>query len=93
MGRYLDIARALSEQRDVTTGEPGRRPDGVFGEGATSVRSVKIPVHRRLVAAGWEAKARCGKTIWASPQTGYWYSEEMAVELLRLDEDEEEGGG
>jgi hypothetical protein len=40
---------------------------------------------RELEAAGREPKERCGKTIWANPQTGLWYSEEMALELLRLE--------
>lgn len=31
-----------------------------------------------LVAAGWHPKERCGKTIWRHPETGFYYSEEMA---------------
>ena len=38
-----------------------------------------------LKAAGWKPKRRCGKTIWESPENGFWYSQEMALELLRLD--------
>lgn len=35
----------------------------------------------RLEAAGWRSKERCGKRIWSHPQTGYWYAEEMALEI------------
>src|SRR5215212_9282962 len=37
---------------------------------------------RRLIAAGWEPKERCGKTIWKRPENGFYYSQEMAVRLL-----------
>ncbi len=40
---------------------------------------------RNLIAAGWKPKERCGKTIWQSPENGFWYSRDMALELLRLD--------
>lgn len=45
------------------------------------------PEGRKLEASGWKPKERCGKTIWASPENGFWYSEEMA--LLRLRQTEE----
>lgn len=37
---------------------------------------------RRLIAAGWEPKERCGLVIWAHPKTGFYCSQEVA--LLRL---------
>ena len=43
------------------------------------------PEVRNLIAVGWKPKERCGKTIWGSPENGFWYSQEMALELLRLD--------
>ena len=39
---------------------------------------------RRLIAAGWEPKERMGLIIWASPRTGFYCSQEVA--LHRLDE-------
>jgi hypothetical protein len=38
---------------------------------------------RRLIAAGWEPKKRGGLLIWASPETGFYCSQEVA--LLRLE--------
>lgn len=31
-----------------------------------------------LASADWHPKERCGKTIWRHPETGFYYSEEMA---------------
>jgi hypothetical protein len=83
MGRYLDIARRLSEGQAAY-----QRGEGVFlgTGGETSEKSEKTSEQHRLLAAGWEPRVRCGKTIWASPQSKFWYSEEMALEVLRLDE-------
>jgi TubC N-terminal docking domain len=40
------------------------------------------PEARKLLAADWEPKVRCGKTIWLGPEGGFWYSQEMALRLL-----------
>ena len=40
---------------------------------------------RRLLAALWKPKERCGKTIWESADNGSWHLQEMA---LRLSESE-----
>jgi hypothetical protein len=45
-----------------------------------------LPEARKLKAAGWKPKERCGKVIWARTETGFWYSEEVALHLLELDE-------
>ncbi len=40
---------------------------------------------RRLLAAGWSPKDRCGPlklTIWASPETGFYCSQEVALHRL-----------
>jgi len=39
------------------------------------------PEFRKPRTAGWKPKERCGKTIWQSPQNGFWYSQEMALRL------------
>lgn len=40
---------------------------------------------RRLLAAGWTPKERCGPlrlTIWAKPETGFYYCQEVALHRL-----------
>ncbi len=37
----------------------------------------------RLIAAGWKPKERGGLVIWANPKTGFYYSEEVALHLLK----------
>ena len=46
------------------------------------------PETRKLLAAGWEPKERCRKTIWESPDTGFYYSQEMALYLLKKSTEE-----
>jgi tubulysin polyketide synthase-like protein len=41
------------------------------------------PEVRKLLAAGWEAKGRCGKPIWRHPDNGFYYSQEMAAHFLK----------
>jgi len=45
---------------------------------AASKQTSSGPEARKLLATGWEPKARCGKTIWKCPDTGFYYSQEMA---------------
>ena len=45
------------------------------------------PIHQ-LVVAGWSPKERCGKTIYQSPKSGFWYSEKMALVLLEHQNDD-----
>jgi hypothetical protein len=40
------------------------------------------PQIRKLRAADWKPKERCGKTIWESPNNGFYYSQEMAAHFL-----------
>jgi hypothetical protein len=44
-------------------------------------RPKELSMHQ-LTETGWESKERCGKTIWQSPENGFWYSQEMALVLL-----------
>lgn len=84
MGRYLDIARRLGERIAPLQGSednPTSVPKG--GGGAAGKDS---PESSSLLAAGWKPKVRCDNVIWASPRSGFWYSQEIALELLRLDE-------
>ena len=83
MGQYLDKARKVSEEQASSPISEGAIPDGGYEKSEINAKS---PEQRRLLDAGWMPKVRRGKTIWASPQTGFLYSEEIAFELLRLDE-------
>ena len=83
MGKYLDIARKVSEGHACMPIGESVNPDVGCEKSEISEKS---PEYRRLLDAGWVPRVRRGKTIWASPQTGFWYSEEVAFELLRLDE-------
>jgi hypothetical protein len=46
------------------------------------------PSVHQLAVAGWNPKGRCGKTIYQSPRNGFWYSQEMALVLLRQQNDD-----
>ena len=48
----------------------------------TGVGSINGEDERRLIAAGWEPKERCGLIIWASPETGFYCSQEVALHRL-----------
>ncbi len=65
---YLKIARRVRKQ------EPRSAP-------ATDLQG-KAPEARKLLAAGWKPKERCGKTIWESRDNGFYYSQEMAIHFL-----------
>ena len=53
---------------DVRTAE---RVGGTWGE-----------EERRLIAAGWEPKERCGRIIWKRPDNGFYVSQEVAIHFL-----------
>jgi hypothetical protein len=57
-----------AEVVDIQTADPPRKHLGG-------------PEAPRLQAAGWKTKERCGKTIWQSPENGFWYWQEMALQL------------
>ena len=67
MGKYLDILRSVSESV---------KPEA---DGADE----KSREASALLEAGWTPKMRCGKRIWESPDRRGWYSQEMALHLLK----------
>jgi hypothetical protein len=82
MSGYLELARQVRARQN----EPGLRP---ASEAATDVQTVRQsrPVHfdpegRKLEAAGFKPKERGGKVIWQRPDTGFWVSQEMALDLV-----------
>ena len=50
------------------------------------------PETHKLQTTGWKPKERCGKTIWQSPESSFWYSQEMALVLLERQNNDPEGG-
>ena len=51
--------------------------------GVAAVLPVSSADHRRLKAAGYKPKLSFGKrVIWERPDTGFYYSEEVALHLL-----------
>ena len=83
MGRHPDVALRVNEGQATPLAGDGVVPDRSREISETSVKSLE---HRRLAAGGWIPRSRMGKIIWASPHTGCWYSEEMALGLVRPDE-------
>ena len=57
-----------------------------------SVRQLNTEATRsaRLREAGWKAKERLGRAIWQHPESGFYYSEEMALEMVRSEDKGEE---
>jgi hypothetical protein len=43
----------------------------------------KYAERRELVAAGWEPKDAEDTVVWKSPSNGYWYPQDLAVQLSR----------
>ena len=65
----------------------GREPDtarNVTNASTSRAESTSGGDESRLLAAGWTPKIRCGLTIWENPDTGFYYSQEVA--LLRRGE-------
>ena len=57
-------------------------PQGVTDTRTAELDSISGEDERRLMAAGWEPKERCGLIIWASPETGFYCSQEVALHRL-----------
>ena len=68
------LSQSADETQDVTD---------TWTAGVVSIRGED---ERRLIAAGWEPKERCGLIIWASPETGFYCSQEVALHRLEARE-------
>jgi tRNA(Glu) U13 pseudouridine synthase TruD len=45
---------------------------------------------KRLLDAGWESRLRDGLIVWRRPEgRGSWYSQEVAMEILEVIEEQE----
>src|SRR5215213_4972311 len=71
-----DLLAVLRDAKTVV--EEDRQPAEVASKQTSSA-----PEARKLLATGctsWEPKERCGKIIWKCPDTGFYYSQEMATQ-------------
>lgn len=84
MGRYLELLKSSRIERESSV-EP--REEKVEEELASRRSETEEPIAipfpgkdaLTLTAAGYKSKVSfSGKTIWRSPDTGLWFSEEMA---------------
>jgi len=60
-----------------TVAEEGCKPAEVV-----RLWSAAGPETRKLLAADWEPKVRCEKVIWKHPESGFYFSQEMAMHYL-----------
>jgi hypothetical protein len=49
----------------------------------SGVRGDRSDERRELEAAGWRSEDRAGQIVWQKPESGYWYSQGVAMALLR----------
>lgn len=86
MSGYLDVARRIRAARDSSEKGSVSRPESEAATDARTTRqsgAVRLTSDgRRLKAAGFEPKMRGGKVIWQRPDTGFWFSQEIALHLL-----------
>ena len=88
MTGYLELMqRAEASAKEATKAkkalEVGQPPAPVVD--VNTARAPRDEDDRRLLAAGWSPKERCGPlrlTIWANPETGFYCSQEVALHRL-----------
>jgi hypothetical protein len=85
MGRYLEIAQSVRDIRSYINSLKSKPGIEIMQDTARSEPAAKEPEERRLMAASWKPKQRGGLTIWARPTNGFFYSEEVALNLLDQD--------
>lgn len=82
---YLKLARQARRDEPKpkeSKNAPGFAPVTDISTARTLQRD---PDERRLIAAGWTPKDRCGPlklTIWAHPETGFYSSRDAALHRL-----------
>jgi hypothetical protein len=56
-----------------------------LGEGGAQVteRDDRYSERRELIAAGWDPRDVEGRLVWQSPANGYWYPQDLALQLAR----------
>jgi hypothetical protein len=48
-----------------------------------TVQNDRYSERRELVGEGWEPKDVEGTVVWKSPANGYWYPQDLALQLAR----------
>jgi hypothetical protein len=43
----------------------------------------KYSERRELIVAGWDPRDVEGRVVWQSPANGYWYPQDLALQLAR----------
>jgi hypothetical protein len=46
-------------------------------------RDDRFAERRELIAAGWDPRDVEGRLVWQSPANGYWYPQDLALQLAR----------
>jgi hypothetical protein len=46
-------------------------------------RDDRFAERRELIAAGWDPRDVEGRVVWQSPANGYWYPQDLALQLAR----------
>ena len=46
-------------------------------------RDDRFAERRELIAAGWDPRDVDGRVVWQSPANGYWYPQDLALQLAR----------
>ncbi len=85
----------LMKKAKATTTDTTKAPDAVQSPGPldspaptepTDIRTARTlrgeDEHRRLLVAGFKPKERGGLVVWANPETGFYFSQEMAAYFL-----------
>jgi hypothetical protein len=52
-------------------------------EGRHSVSDERDEERLELEAAGWRPEDRYGETVWQNSESGFWYSQRVAITILR----------
>ena len=79
-----DISEALPSEGCERCERPAEEPTpAVDIWTAEKVRGSWGEEERGLIAAGWKPKGRGGLGIWASPETGFYYSQEVALHHMK----------
>ena len=84
---YLKLLRQSKARRKESKPDDEAKRDLLESQweqpGASTVLPVSSADHRRLKEAGFKPKVSFGKrVIWERPDTGFYYSEEIASHLL-----------
>lgn len=79
------LPRENSENLKATTVQNVRKSEEKAGGEGIDINTTYVPRtedERHLLADGWSPKERMGLTIWANPESGFYFSQEVALHYL-----------